>query len=247
MASEDLQLLLPFPQDWTYDPRDFLPAESNRDALAWLDRMVDWPERRLALWGSAGCGKTHLLHLWARRTGAVRLSGQALRALEDLPPPEATVQAIALDDADTVVADITLLHLLNTARDRRLPVLLTARTPPSRWAARLPDLSSRLRAITAVEVGPPDDALLRALLFRLLAERQLVVPQGVQEWLLLRLPRTAAALREAVARLDRASLIYGKAITRALAARLLATSDAWQDDPEASADRVVVSQPLGLL
>ena len=64
--------------------------------------------------------------------------------------------ALALDDADTVAAEPLLLHLLNTARDRGLRVLLAGRTPPSRWPVRLPDLSSRLRAITAVEIRPPE-------------------------------------------------------------------------------------------
>jgi chromosomal replication initiation ATPase DnaA len=44
----------------------------------------------------------------------------------------------------------------------------------------------------------------------------------VHEWLLRRLPRTPAALREAVERLDEAQLAVGSAITRALAAAALA-------------------------
>ncbi len=54
-----------------------------------------------------------------------------------------------------------------------MPVLLAARAPPARWQFGLADLASRLRAITAVEIGPPEDTLLRILLARLLAERQL--------------------------------------------------------------------------
>jgi chromosomal replication initiation ATPase DnaA len=50
-------------------------------------------------------------------------------------------------------------------------VLLAARTPPAHWPVRLPDLASRLRATTAVEIAPPEDSLLRSLLARLLAER----------------------------------------------------------------------------
>jgi hypothetical protein len=43
------------------------------------------------------------------------------------------------------------------------------------------------------------------------------VPQTVQDWLLLRLPRHPAALREAAARLDRAALAAGGGVTRGLA------------------------------
>ena len=91
--------------------------------------------------------------------------------------PELPAAGIAIDDADAVADEDALLHLLNAAGEAGLPVLLAARTPPARWAAHLPDLASRLRAMTAVEIGPPEDTLLRTLLARLLADRQLRVPE----------------------------------------------------------------------
>jgi DnaA regulatory inactivator Hda len=243
-----LQLPLPFPHAPGYDARDFLPAASNQEALAWLE--TGWPDRRLALWGPAGCGKSHLLHIWAERTSARMLTGQTLseQIVRDLGGmPEAG--ALALDDADTVAEDPLLLHLLNTARDRGLHVLLAGRTPPSRWPARLPDLSSRLRAVTAVEIRPPSDDLLAALLVHLLSDRQLTVAQPVQDWLLTHLPRSPAALRQAVIRLDRISLAVGKPITRAFAASVL-TEDglAVADRDEVSMSGVdASSQPPGFL
>jgi len=237
MPTERLQLLLPFPHAPGYDARDFMPAGSNHDALAWLE--IAWPDRRLALWGPAGCGKSHLLHVWAERTRARSLTGpmltdQALRDLDSLPENGALV----IDDADAVTSEPLLLHLLNAARDRGLHVLLAARMPPSRWPVRLPDLSSRLRAITAAEIRPPSDDLLAALLIHLLADRQLSVTPSVQDWLLTRLPRSPDALRQAVSTLDQASLASRRAITRAFAASVLeegalAVTDADEVSPSA--------------
>jgi chromosomal replication initiation ATPase DnaA len=215
MQHDLFQLPLPFQHQPRFGANDFIRARSNLAALAWLE--TDWPERRLALFGAKGCGKSHLLHIWARQTGAILLSGPALTDLDGVPHDG----ALALDDADTVCDEVLLLHLLNTASDRRLRVLLSGRTAPARWPIRLPDLSSRLRAFTVVEVGQPDDDLLEALLIKLLADRQLLISPTVQKWLLLRLPRSPAVLREAVALLDRESLVSGIAITRQLAARVL--------------------------
>jgi chromosomal replication initiation ATPase DnaA len=196
---------------------DFREAPSNAAASAWLRRAADWPDRRLAIWGESGRGKTHLLHIWAARSGAVLWSGTALAALPELP-----AAGIALDDADAVTDETALLHLLNTAGEAGLPILLASPAPPSRWPVRLPDLASRLRAITAVEIGPPEDTLLRALLARLLAERQLRLPEAVREWLVRHLPRSACALGEAVGRLDAASLEQRRKITVRFAAVALA-------------------------
>jgi chromosomal replication initiation ATPase DnaA len=210
------QLPLPIFPGPRFAEADFREAPSNADACAWLRRTGDWPNRRLALWGEAGRGKTHLLHIWAAHSGAVVWTAASLSGLPELP-----AAGVALDDADAIRDQTALLHLLNAAGEARLPILLAARTPPSRWTVRLPDLASRLRAITAVELGPPEDALLRALLARLLADRQLRPPEALQEWLVRRLPRSAAALREAVARLDAAALDRHRNITVPFAAQVL--------------------------
>lgn len=210
------QLPLPFQHSRDFAPGNFHEAASNTDALAWLSRTTDWPDLRLALWGPAGCGKTHLLHIWAESTGADLRTGTGLSGLPDIP-----AAGIALDDADAVADEHALLHLLNAAGEAGAPVLLAARPPPARWATHLPDLASRLRAMTTVEIGPPEDTLLRTLLARLLADRQLRLPEPVQEWLVQRLPRSAAALHDAVQRLDAVALDQHHNITVPFAARVL--------------------------
>ena len=190
------QLPLPIPARHAYDEASFLAAGSNEAARTWLGRTEVWPERRLALWGGEDCGKTHLLRIWAGRNAAEVIEGSTLSGF-----PEVASPGVAVDDADRA-EEAALLHLLNTARDLGRPVLLAARLPPARWTIGLRDLASRLRAITTVEVGAPDDELLRRLLLHWLAERQLVADETLHDRLLLRLPRSPEVLRAAVARLD---------------------------------------------
>lgn len=215
------QLALPFGTEPDYAAVDFIPAASNAAARIWLARPAGWSFGRLVLCGPPGSGKTHLLHLWCAQTRAALWSGPALRGLPPLPDGP-----VALDDAD-LAEEIALFHLINAAGQASRPLLLAAREPPARWTTRVPDLASRLRASTIAVIGPAEDTLLAAVLARLLAERQLAVPLALQTWLLTRLPRHSAALAEAVARLDRASLdrvslAQGRPITRTFATSVLA-------------------------
>ena len=105
MPSPRQQLVLPFPYEPAYDPRDFVAAASNQAARAWLDRTQDWPDRRLALWGEAGGGKTHLLRLWAARTGAAVLDGRVLRSPEALPRTGTVAIAKAAESSRIVPSD----------------------------------------------------------------------------------------------------------------------------------------------
>lgn len=210
------QLGLPFGHTPGYAAEDFFHGPSNEAALAWLARPLDWPDSRLVVWGQAGSGKTHLLHVWAAEAGATVSAGRGLDWAEAL----AGATPIGVDDADQA-EETGLLHLFNAAAELRRPLLLTAGTAPGRWPVGLPDLSSRLRATAEVELRNPDDELLSPLFARLLAERQLAVPEAVQLWLLRRLPRSPAALSEAAAQIDRALLASGGRMTRGLAAAIV--------------------------
>jgi chromosomal replication initiation ATPase DnaA len=195
------QLPLFIPPDTAYDEASFIAAAANEAARTWLGRTEVWPERRLALWGGADRGKTHLARIWAARLGAAVVEGPGLSGFPEVTSPF----GVAVDAADQA-DEAALLHLLNTARDLDRPVLLASRAPPARWPVRLRDLDSRLRAITAVEVEARDDELLRQLLLRWLTERRLVADATLHDRLLLRLPRRPDVLRAAVAWLDREAL-----------------------------------------
>lgn len=210
------QLALPFAEELHYAAEDFCPAPSNAAAREWLLRTERWHNGRLVLWGEAGCGKTHLLHIWAKSHDAEILDSAVLTGLRRVTRP------IALDDADIAPDPVAFLHLLNMAAEAEQPVLLAARLPPARMAYKLADLASRLRAASAVELRPPEDELLALLLAKLAAQRQLSLSIPVRNALLLHLPRAPAFYREAVARLDRAGLDRGARITRALALEIIA-------------------------
>jgi chromosomal replication initiation ATPase DnaA len=86
---------------------------------------------------------------------------------------------------------------------------------------RLADLASRLRAVPAVTIGPPDDALFRTVLVKLFADRQLTVDEALLVYLERRVERSIVAAQAVVAALDREGLRQQRPVTRALAAELL--------------------------
>jgi len=66
----------------------------------------------------------------------------------------------------------------------------------------------------------PDDALLRSLIVKLGADRQLTVDEGLVSYLVNRIERSFVGARAAVARLDEESMRQHRPVTRALAAEL---------------------------
>jgi len=198
---------------------DFLAGPSNAAALALIERWPDWPSRALLLRGPEGSGKSHLAAIWAREAGARTLSVRALGGA-DVPIALATGALVLENLGEGQLDEAALFHLLNLAREERAYVLITARSAPATWRIELPDLSSRLRALPVVALDAPDDALLRAVIVKLFADRQLAVDESLIGYLATRIERSFAAARAAVAALDREALRLKRPVNRALAGEL---------------------------
>lgn len=204
---------------------DFFVSPANRLALAQVDAWPAWPDRRLAICGPGGSGKTHIVHVWAARAGARILPAAALRSL-DLARLPAGV-ALAIEDFDRsgdhgrAEAEEALFHLMNHLAASGGSLMLTGRMPPAQWDVALPDLSSRLGAAQIARLDPPDDALLSAVLVKLFSDRQIDVGPDLIAYLLARMDRSFEAAEALVMRLDVAGLARQRPITPRLAAEVL--------------------------
>jgi chromosomal replication initiation ATPase DnaA len=216
-----LAFALPHAESLTRD--NFLEGPANASALALIDAWPEWPNRTMLLVGPEGSGKSHLAAIWAEQSGARATSAHALNAAD--VPAELATGALVVEDLRAAAFDErALFHLLNLAQQDEAYILITARLPPSAFEIELRDLRSRLRAVPVVSLLPPDDYLVRALIVKFCADRQLAVDEQVVSYLATRLERSYAALRQAIAFLDKEGLRLGRPVTRALAAELLGKS-----------------------
>lgn len=213
-----LAFALPHAESLTRD--NFLEGPANEAALALIERWPDWPNRIMLLAGEEGSGKSHLASIWAEQSGARMISAHALTAAS-VPNALATGALVVEDLKPEGFDERALFHLMNLAREEAAFMLITARMPPSAFEIELRDLRSRLRAVPVVSLAPPDDRLLRALIVKFCADRQLAVDESLVGYLVGRIERSYGEARRAVELLDSESLRLGRPVTRALAAELL--------------------------
>jgi len=215
MTARANQIPLSFPVTPAMAREDFLVSDSNREALAWIDRWPYWNAPLLYIYGPEGSGKTHLASIWKQlsKDGAVIENLDALAG--DRPQEE------------------TLFHLYNRIRQNPGALLLTGTLPLAMVRFAIPDLASRLRACPQVALGLPDEHLLRALLVKLFSDRQMRIDVGVIEYCITRMERSFSAARDLVARLDQKSLNEKRAVSPAMVRSILMPE---QDELFAEAD-----------
>ncbi len=223
MSEPPRQLPLALPVEAACGRDDYVVGAANRAAFD-LVTAARWPSDVLLLVGPEGAGKTHLAAVFAAEHGAPTVAAADLSGRDPLALVAAG--AVVVEDAGEDGAggegERALFHLLNAARQVGARLLITARRPLAAWGPALPDLASRLRAATPVELGLPDDGLLEALLAKLFADRQTTVDPAVVAYLARRMERSFAAAGHLVEALDREALAAKGPITRSLAARVLA-------------------------
>ena len=187
------------PLDWPVadDDEDFLVSDSNRAAFDHFKRWSLWPVMATLLTGPRKSGRSLLGRIIVRKTGG-RLFDNA-------------------EDHD----EEAIFHAWNEAQEKRRPLLLIADSPPPAWEVKLPDLRSRLAATPHVRIEDPDDALFRDLIVKLLADRGVLVPPEVPDYLVPRVERTYVTIQQIVELVDRTTLSHHRRVTTPMVKRAL--------------------------
>jgi chromosomal replication initiation ATPase DnaA len=218
MTIEPGQLVLDLPHRPALGAEDFLISRSNQAAADIVDRWPDWPHWAVVVTAPPGAGKTHLANVWRLRSGAAVFTARALGEAD----VARACGALLVEDLHAGIGnERVLFHLLNLAREHKLSVLLTSRRAPGELDVALPDLRSRLRALPVVAIEPPDEALLKAVLVKHFADRQLAVEPHVIAYVALHMERSMEAAAAVVADIDRRAMAAHRKVTRALAAEVI--------------------------
>lgn len=231
-SSKPGQIPLDFGHQSAAGREDLIVSDRLSAVVGLIDRWPDWPSPVVVVAGPTGSGKSHLASVWAEQAGAVRVQ---VNEADAGALAAASAGPVLVEDVDRSSLDETaLFHLINTVRESGTTMMMTTRLWPAAWNVTLPDLASRLKAATTVEIGEPDDALLAQVLVKLFADRQIVADERVIAYLVSRMERSLDAARRIVARLDDLALARQSKISRQLAAEVLAEFDGGGHDASLS-------------
>ena len=221
-AAEAIQLPLDLSHRPAFDRADFLVAPSNEAAVTMIDSWPDWHMHALILHGPAASGKSHLGAVWQARSRANRITPDTL---ENVDSAIAESGHILFESGDFAIGtregEADLLHIYNMIREMGGSLVMTMRARPHGLDFALPDLASRLRAVSTVAIQQPDEHLLAAIIVKMFNDRQLHISTEVLNYILPRMERSFAAAHNLVDAADKRALAEKRAITVPLVRQIM--------------------------
>lgn len=218
------QLLLNLKLDWIPTLENYVGGSN----LELISRLRGLAERSctdaIYLWGSEGCGKSHLSTAVANLASKQRpvLSFSGLGTPAEITATPASL--VLIDDVQDLSADaqIGLFRLFNSSRSLGLSLLLTGPCPPLQLALR-EDLRTRIGQRLIYEIQSLSDDEKKAALHRHALLRGMRLDDSVVDYLLRHGRRDLPSLMAMLDTLDRASLEQKRQATVPLLRELLQT------------------------
>lgn len=212
------QMVFAFPNKISYNQKDFIITSSNKDAASAInDYPKNWGvlpfQRTLLIYGPTKCGKSFLSHIWATKAKAYKISN-----IESFQPPIRYKAYLIEDIQHYIKQPETLLHIFNIINEEKASLLLTSNQLLN---SELEDLNSRIKSIRTIKISPPDNEMIKVILYKECLSRQLKLPREIVEYLSYLLPRNFRLISDIVSVISQSLLSRKGKVTKKFIESLL--------------------------
>ena len=194
-AADQIALPLDWPQ--AQDESRFILSEANSAAFEHFRSWSLWPVRATLLTGPRRSGRSLLARSFVARVGG-RLFDNVERHNEE-----------------------EIFHAWNSAQDSGKPLVLVVDEVPPAWEISLPDLRSRLAITPIARIERPDDALFKAIVRLLFADRGVHIPDDALKYIGDRVERSYWMAERVVETIDRFAIAERSRLTLPTIRRVL--------------------------
>jgi chromosomal replication initiation ATPase DnaA len=219
-----IQFPLEFSEYTSFAKDDFIISDANSNAFNYIQNWITEEQaynKFLILYGPKNSGKTHLTHIFSNATEAKFIKTKDLFTKH---PSEIVLDKnfLILEDLETLSdCETIIFHLLNEIAAHSCRILITSQVSPSALLFKLPDLKSRIKALPFVSINQPDDRLIRTLLTKRFADKQIRVSSEIINYLATHIERSFIEINNVINYIDKKSIIEKRNITLSLVKEVL--------------------------
>jgi len=189
MTKSKDQIALPLDWPQAQDESRFILSDANRAAFEHFRTWSLWPVKATMLTGPRRSGRSLLARTFIERVG-----GQLFENADRYDEEE-------------------LFHAWNAAQDSGRPIVMIVDEVPPAWQIKLPDLRTRLAITPIARIEQPDDALFKAIIQLLFADRGMHIPDDALKYIGDRVERSYWMAERVVDAIDRFAIAERSRLT----------------------------------
>jgi hypothetical protein len=189
MTKSKDQIALPLDWPQAQDESRFILSDANRAAFEHFRTWSLWPVKATMLTGPRRSGRSLLARTFIERVG-----GQLFENADSHDEEE-------------------LFHAWNAAQDSGRPIVMIVDEVPPAWQIKLPDLRTRLAITPIARIEQPDDALFKAIIQLLFADRGMHIPDDALKYIGDRVERSYWMAERVVDAIDRFAIAERSRLT----------------------------------
>ena len=191
------QLSFNFPFQDNYPAEDFVVSDENSDAFNFISKYnfsdpLKFP-KIFAIYGSNCSGKTHLSHIWQKKSKARFIDIEKLQNVDFGNYIEAN-KSYVIEDIDKIFNQVALFHIFNIICEKEAHLLITSSVNLNLIEYSFADLESRLKNVFSIQIKEPNSDLIKILLVKNFSNRQLKVENKVIDYIAKNIDRHFEAI-----------------------------------------------------
>ena len=214
------QLTFKFPFKTIYYDHDYYVSENNFSAYKLIESWPNWPDKWVNIFGSPGCGKTHLSNILKKKINSVLILNAKNINNESILKIN-KINCLIIDNYSYNINEKIFYSILNQSKQLDSYIVINSAIPINKMKFKLNDLKSRIESFVNLGIDLPTDDLLRVIISKSFSDKQIKISPKVSEYIIKNIERSYEKVFEFIKEIDDLSLSSGKSININLIKKVL--------------------------
>jgi chromosomal replication initiation ATPase DnaA len=204
------QLIFKFPFKTNYFEEDFYVSDNNFEAYKLIESWPKWPSKFINIFGSSGCGKTHLANIFNKKINSFFIKALEINnsTLYEIKAKECLI----IDDFKNNVEEKLLYSILSQSHLSNQYIIINSSEPIQSFEIKLNDLKSRFSSFVNIGINLPTDELIKVIISKNFSDKQVKMESKLLDYIIKNIDRSYEAVFDLIDKLDDFSLSAGRSI-----------------------------------
>ena len=214
------QLVFKFPFKTKYFEQDFYVSSNNFSAYKLIESWPNWPGKWLNVFGSKGCGKTHLSKILEKKIRKIKILEEK-NISDSILNEMSRIDCLIIENFKKEIEEKLLYSILNHSKQLDNYIVINSTPSIKEILFKIKDLQSRINSFVFIGIDLPTDDLLKVIATKSFSDKQINLDPKITDYIIKNVDRSYEKMFKFIRDVDELSLSSGKSININLIKKVL--------------------------